>query len=61
MVAAGRTFREGGASLVQEGAMAQSLLDELSAGMQAADEDPATLVAHARMHQVIAGKPLAAG
>lgn len=41
--------------------MAQSLLDELSAGMQAADEDPATLVAHARMHQVIAGKPLAAG
>lgn len=56
----GWTFREAGANLVQEGAMQQSQLDELAAGMQAADDDPATLVAHARLHQMIPRKPLAA-
>lgn len=40
--------------------MEQSRLDKPAAGMQAADDDPGTLVAHARMHQLIARKPLAA-
>jgi SAM-dependent methyltransferase len=52
------TFREAGANLVKEGAMTQARYDELCTGMDAADEDPASLVAHARMHQLIARKPL---
>ena len=33
-------------------------LDELVTGMTEADESPTTVVAHCRMHQVIARKPL---
>ena len=33
-------------------------LRELAGGMRAADEDPDVIVAHSRMHQLIARKPL---
>jgi SAM-dependent methyltransferase len=52
------TFREAGANLVKEGAMTEERYDELSEGMRAADDDPSTLVAHARMHQLVARKPV---
>lgn len=52
------TLQEAGAGLVKEGLLPQARLDELAAGMTAADEDPGTLVAHCRMHQLIARKPL---
>jgi SAM-dependent methyltransferase len=53
------TFRESGANLVKEGAMTSARYDELYQGMRAADDDPSILVAHARMHQLVARKPLA--
>jgi hypothetical protein len=37
--------------------MLQHKFDELSEAMRVADEDPATVVAHARMHRLIALKP----
>ena len=40
-----------------EGAMTEARYDELSEGMRVADDDPLTLVAHARMHQLVARKP----
>jgi 2-polyprenyl-3-methyl-5-hydroxy-6-metoxy-1,4-benzoquinol methylase len=53
----GWTFRESGANLVKEGAITDARYEELSEGMRAADDDPSTLVAHARMHQLVARKP----
>ncbi|HXV35358.1 MAG TPA: methyltransferase domain-containing protein [Gaiellaceae bacterium] len=52
------TFREAGANLVAEGAMTEARFNELSEGMRMADDDPSTLVAHARMHQLVARKPV---
>ena len=50
------TFREAGANLVAEGAMTEARYNELSEGMRMANDDPSTLVAHARMHQLVARK-----
>ena len=50
------TLRNAGIGLVTEGALQAAKLDELVAGMTQADESPDTLVAHCRMHQVIARK-----
>ena len=52
------TFVEAGASLVQAGVLSEERLRELAGGMRAADEDPDVIVAHSRMHQLIARKPL---
>jgi SAM-dependent methyltransferase len=43
--------------LVSEGALSARRLEELAAGMNEADASPDTLVAHCRMHQLIARKP----
>ena len=51
------TFREAGANLVKEGGMTEARYEEIAEAMRAADDDPLTLVAHARMHQLIARKP----
>jgi hypothetical protein len=51
------TYREAGANLVKEGVLTEARYDENSAGMHVADDDPLTLVAHARMHQLVARKP----
>lgn len=53
----GWTFREAGANLVMEDAITEARFEELSEGMRVADDDPLTLVAHARMHQLVARKP----
>jgi len=50
------TFRNAGMGLVTEGVLSMTKLQELLAGMNQADESPDTLVAHCRMHQVIARK-----
>lgn len=52
------TYREAGANLVKEGAMTEARYNEISDAMRAADDDPLTVVAHARMHQLVARKPL---
>jgi SAM-dependent methyltransferase len=52
------TYREAGANLVEEGAITEARYDEISEAMRAADDDPLTLVAHARMHQLVARRPL---
>ena len=54
----GWTFRESGANLVKEGALTEARYNELTDGMRMADDDPSTLVAHARMHQLVARKPM---
>jgi len=54
------TYREAGANLVKQGAVTVARYDEISEAMRAADDDALTLVAHARMHQLIARKPLSA-
>ena len=51
------TLLEAGAGLVKEGVLDQGQLGEFADGMRAADEDPEVLVAHCRMHQLIARKP----
>jgi SAM-dependent methyltransferase len=51
------TYREAAANLVKQGAMTQARYDEIAEAMRAADDDPLTLVAHARMHQLVARKP----
>jgi hypothetical protein len=43
--------------LVREGTLAADRLEELVAGMTEADVSPDTVVAHCRMHQLIARKP----
>jgi hypothetical protein len=45
--------------LVEEGALTQARWDELVTGMTAADASPDTVVAHCRMHQLLARKPSA--
>jgi SAM-dependent methyltransferase len=51
------TLRAAALGLVKEGALSATRLDELVAGMNEADESPDTVVAHCRMHQLIARKP----
>lgn len=48
----GVTFR-----LIEEGSLSQDRWNELVAGMTATDNSPDTVVAHCRMHQLIATKP----
>src|SRR6516162_8485262 len=43
--------------MVKEGSLTAARLEELVAGMNEADASPDTLVAHSRMHQLIAKKP----
>jgi hypothetical protein len=43
--------------MVKEGSLTATRLEELVAGMNEADASPDTLVAHCRMHQLIARKP----
>ena len=52
------TLRAAAAGLVSEGTLAADRLEELVAGMTEADASPDTVVAHSRMHQLIARKPL---
>lgn len=52
------TFRNASERLVHEGLLTQEKWRELVEGMTAADDDPNTVVAHCRMHQLIARKPL---
>jgi SAM-dependent methyltransferase len=54
----GWTFHEAGANLVREGTMTEARYNELTEGMRMADDDQSTLVAHARMHQLVARKPV---
>ena len=42
---------------MREGTMTEAKYNELAEGMRVADDDPSTLVAHARMHQLVARKP----
>lgn len=51
------TYREVSANLVKQGVMTDARREEISEAMRAADEDPLTLVGHARMHQLVARKP----
>jgi SAM-dependent methyltransferase len=51
------TLRTAALGLVKEGSLTAARLDELVAGMNKADASPDTLVAHCRMHQLIAKKP----
>jgi len=50
------TFRNAGLGLVTEGSLSMTKLEELVEGMTKADEASDTVVAHCRMHQVIARK-----
>ena len=52
------TLRNAGKRLVEEGTMTQERWEELVRGMTAADESPDTVVAHCRMHQLIARRPI---
>jgi hypothetical protein len=47
--------------MVKEGSLTAARLEELVAGMNQADASPDTLVAHCRMHQLIAKKPVMNG
>jgi len=51
------TLRAAAEGLVTEGTLAAERLAELVAGMNEADASPETVVAHCRMHQLIARKP----
>ena len=51
------TFRNATRSLMSDGTLTEARWAELVAGMNAADDSPTTLVAHCRMHQLIARKP----
>ena len=51
------TLRAVAAGMVKEGSLTAARLEELVAGMNKADASPDTLVAHCRMHQLIAKKP----
>ena len=53
------TLNAAARKLVEEGAMTQMCWNELVNGMSEADASPDTVVAHCRMHQLIARKPLA--
>jgi SAM-dependent methyltransferase len=51
------TFSNAVLGLVEEGVLSEDRWKELVAGMTAADNSPDTVVAHCRMHQLIAKKP----
>ena len=51
------TLRNGSRRLVDEGQLSEAKWMELVDGMTAADNSPDTVVAHCRMHQLIARKP----
>jgi len=51
------TLRNATQRLVEEGDLSRQRWEGLVAGMTAADNSPDTVVAHCRMHQVIARKP----
>ena len=51
------TLRNGSRRLVDEGQLSEAKWKELVDGMTAADNSPDTVVAHCRMHQLIARKP----
>jgi hypothetical protein len=51
------TLRNATRRLVEEGTMSEDRWRGLVAGMTAADDSPNTVVAHCRMHQLIARKP----
>jgi len=51
------TLRPVGLGMVKEGSLTAGRLEELVAGMNETDASPDTLVAHCRMHQLIAKKP----
>jgi SAM-dependent methyltransferase len=51
------TLHTVGLGMVREGSLSGARLEELVAGMAEADASPTTLVAHCRMHQLIATKP----
>jgi SAM-dependent methyltransferase len=51
------TLRAVALGMVKEGSLSAARLEELVAGMNEADASPDTLVAHCRMHQLIAKKP----
>jgi hypothetical protein len=51
------TLHAVGLGMVREGSLSGARLEELVAGMVEADASPTTLVAHCRMHQLIATKP----
>ena len=51
------TLRAVALGMVKEGSLSAARLEELVAGMDAADASPDTVVAHCRMHQLIAKKP----
>jgi 2-polyprenyl-3-methyl-5-hydroxy-6-metoxy-1,4-benzoquinol methylase len=53
------TLRAVALGLVKEGSLTAARLDELVQGMDQADASADTLVAHSRMHQLIARKPAA--
>ena len=52
------TFSNATRRLVEEGSLSLNRWQELVAGMRAADDSPDTVVAHCRMHQLIARKPV---
>lgn len=51
------TFRNATRSLVNDGTLTEARWAELAAGMNAADASATTIVAHCRMHQLIARRP----
>jgi SAM-dependent methyltransferase len=53
------TLRNATIRLIEEGHLSQERWNELVSGMTAADNSPHTVVAHCRMHQLIAKKPAA--
>jgi hypothetical protein len=52
------TLRNALHQLVDAGRLTDAQWQQYMDGMTAADDDPDTVVAHARMHQLIARKPL---
>ena len=52
------TLRNAVQSLVEEGSLTEARLTDLVVGMTEADDSPDTVVAHCRMHQLIAKKPV---
>jgi SAM-dependent methyltransferase len=51
------TFRNAVRTLVEEERLSEARMAELVSGMTEADDSPDTVVAHSRMHQLIARKP----
>jgi SAM-dependent methyltransferase len=52
------TLRNAVQRLVEEGSLPEARLQDLVVGMSEADNSPDTVVAHCRMHQLIAKKPV---